>query len=123
MLQNDLFTFTDLQFDGDIIKTDIKLNPLHVIFEGHFPEQPILPGVCMMQMAKEVAEAYIDKQLKLIKASELKFLVIIVPEQDKVLRMELKIMPENEQMRINARLFDNDTVLFKMKGIFAEKDQ
>jgi 3-hydroxyacyl-[acyl-carrier-protein] dehydratase len=46
MLRHDFFTFTDLQTEGNIVKTDIKLNVTHPIFKGHFPSQAILPGVC-----------------------------------------------------------------------------
>ena len=54
MLKDDFFIFTDLQTEGNIVKTDIELNAAHTIFKGHFPDQPILPGVCMLQMVKEV---------------------------------------------------------------------
>lgn len=52
MLQYHLFTLADLQADGETVKTSIILNPLHPIFKGHFPDNPILPGVCMMQNGK-----------------------------------------------------------------------
>ena len=32
----------------------VKLNSNHEIFSGHFPDNPILPGVCALQIAKEV---------------------------------------------------------------------
>ena len=52
MLKNDFFTFTALQLEGDMVTTNIELNAAHSIFKGHFPGQPIVPGVCMMQMVK-----------------------------------------------------------------------
>lgn len=119
MLQNELFTFTAPQADGNLIKTNIQLNPSHPIFEGHFPGQPILPGVCMLQMVKEVLEAAINNQTRLLKAAELKFLVIVAPEQDKVIQMELKVTDETELLRVEARLLDDSLVLFKFKGTFA----
>src|SRR5580698_10671849 len=119
MLQNELFTFSAPQADGNLIKTTIQLNPAHPIFEGHFPGQPILPGVCMLQMVKEVLEAAINKQTRLLRAAELKFLVIVEPEQDKVIQMELKVIDETEHLRVEARLLDDSLVLFKFKGTFA----
>jgi 3-hydroxyacyl-[acyl-carrier-protein] dehydratase len=119
MLQHNLFTFTDLQTEGDIVKTNIKLNPLHPIFKGHFPDNPILPGVCMMQMVKEVVDAYTNKKTKLILAQDLKFLSVINPEENTIIQMELKINIEDERIRVAAQLLDNATVLFKFKGNFA----
>jgi len=117
MLLNHFFTFTELQTEGNIVKANIKLNPAHPIFKGHFPGQPIVPGVCMMQMVKEVVEAHINKKTRLVKASDLKFLSFIYPDQDKLLQLEVKINTEEEWVRIDARLLDDETILFKFKGI------
>ena len=34
----------------------VMLNPQHPIYNGHFPQQPVVPGVCMLQMIKECIE-------------------------------------------------------------------
>ncbi|MDB4901329.1 MAG: 3-hydroxyacyl-ACP dehydratase [Mucilaginibacter sp.] len=121
MLQNDFFTFTELQTEGNIVKTNIELNASHPIFKGHFPDQPVLPGVCMLQMVKEIVEVYINKETKLVKASDLKFLSFIFPDQNKLIQMELKLNIENEWIKADARLLDNAIVLFKFKGTFVGK--
>jgi 3-hydroxyacyl-[acyl-carrier-protein] dehydratase len=116
ILRGDFFTFTKLQTDGDVISTDINLNAAHPIFEGHFPGQPVLPGACMMQMVKEVTEVYVKKDIRLVKADDLKFLSFITP--GKMIRMELKIDTEIENILVDARLLDDAAVLFKFKGKF-----
>lgn len=121
MLQYHLFTFADLQADGETVKTNIILNPLHPIFKGHFPDNPILPGVCMMQMVKEVAEAYTNKKIKLVLAQDIKFLSVINPEESIMIHMELKINIEDERIRIAAQLLDNAIVFFKFKGTFVQQ--
>lgn len=118
MLLNNFFTFTDLQADGNMVKTNITLNASHPIFQGHFPGQPVLPGVCMMQVVKEVLEAHINKKTKLLKAAELKFLAFVRPDENNLVQMELKTTAEGELLKIDARLLDGETILFKFKGIF-----
>jgi len=118
MLQNSLFTFTDIVIEDGIVKTNIKLNPAHPIFEGHFPGQPILPGVCIIQIVKEILEAHMQKPTRLITGNEVKFLAMIIPEQDKLIQLELKVEPIDQQIRITAILFDGTSKLFKFKGIF-----
>ena len=34
----------------------VMLNPQHAIYSGHFPQQPVVPGVCMLQIIKECVE-------------------------------------------------------------------
>ena len=122
MLQPDFFTFTDLLTEGNIVKTNIALNAAHPIFKGHFPDQPVLPGVCMMQMVKEIVEVYLSKKIKLVKADDLKFLAFIHPDQNKLIQTELKIKMENESIRVDARFVDHAIVLFKFKGTFVPNE-
>jgi len=121
MLQNDFFTFTGLQTEGNIVKTNIELNAAHPIFKGHFPDQPIVPGVCMVQMVKEIVEASINAETSLLKASDLKFLAFIDPKQNKLIQMELRINIADEGIKVDAKLLDDETVLFKFKGIFVRQ--
>ena len=118
MLHPNLFTFTDLQAEGDNLKTTIKLNAGHSIFKGHFPGQPILPGVCMMQMVKEVTEVYMDKKIKLLKAREIKFLSFIDPIEHASIQMELSIKIINNEIKVDALLLNDTTLFFKFSGLF-----
>jgi 3-hydroxyacyl-[acyl-carrier-protein] dehydratase len=120
MPQNDLFTFSYPVTEADIVKADIKLNPLHQVFEGHFPGRPILPGVYMMQMVKEVVEAWTDKKIRLVLGQDLKFLSVINPEENVMVQIELKISTEDKKIRVVAQLLSNAVVFFKFKGVFVQ---
>ena len=120
MSQNDLFTFTYPLIEADIVKVDIKLNPLHPIFEGHFPGRPVLPGVYMMQMVKEVVETWTEKKIRLVLGQDLKFLSVVNPEENTMMQMELKINREGEKIRTVAQLLSNAVVFFKFKGVFVQ---
>ena len=120
MSQNDLFTFTYPLIEADIVKVDIRLNPLHPIFEGHFPGRPVLPGVYMIQMVKEVVETWTEKKIRLVLGQDLKFLSVVNPEENTMMQMELKINREGEKIRIVAQLLSNAVVFFKFKGVFVQ---
>lgn len=121
MLQPQLFTFADLHPDGGIVKTGIKLDPLHPIFKGHFPGNPILPGACMMQMVKQATETYTNKKIKLILAQDIKFLSVLHPEENTLIWLELTIHMEDEKIRVMAQLQNNAIVFFKFKGVFIQQ--
>jgi len=120
MSQNDLYSFTYPSNEADIVKVDIKLNPLHPIFEAHFPGRPVLPGVYMMQMVKEVVETWTEKKIRLVLGQDLKFLSVVNPEENTRMQMELKIGREGEKIRVVAQLLSNAVVFFKFKGVFVE---
>lgn len=118
MLQNDLYTFTDIRTEENTLRATVQLNPSHAIFKGHFPGEPVLPGVCMTQMVKELLENHIGKQTRLLKALDIKFLSIITPQQDKSILLELKLLLIDDTIRVDAKLLNDGSPLFKFKGFF-----
>ena len=51
-----LFTLKDTPATGSLeSEVWVEIDPTHPIFEGHFPDQPVLPGVCMVQIALTIA--------------------------------------------------------------------
>lgn len=118
MLKDTFFTFSTPEMDGGLLKTIITLNPAHDIFNGHFPGNAIVPGVCMMQMIKEVLESYLSKTLKLVKADNIKFLSFIDPNQHEQVGLEIKMSIVDEQVKADAQLVNEGIVFLKFKGLF-----
>jgi len=120
MLLGDFFNISKLEKEEFAIKADLVINASHKIFEGHFPGHPVVPGVCMMQMVKEIIEQVIGKKLNLASAGEMKFLAIIDPKENNIIQAALKYRPEeNDNIAVSATLFKDELIHFKFKGIFA----
>jgi 3-hydroxyacyl-[acyl-carrier-protein] dehydratase len=119
MLLDDFFTINDKEYSATEIWAELFINADHKIFEGHFPNQPVVPGVCMMQMIKEIVEHVISKQTNLIKAAEIKFLAVINPQQNNLVHASIKMAAdETGTINIVASLFKDELVHFKFKGQF-----
>ena len=56
---------------------EIELNPGHALYQGHFPGQPVVPGVCTLQMIKESAEQIVSQPLQYVQIASSKFLSAI----------------------------------------------
>ena len=121
MLQDDFFYFTPLQAEGNIIKTTLELNPAHQIFVGHFPGNPIVPGVCMLQMVKEILENVIANKTQLLKASDMKFLAVLNPNDNQFVDLELTYSIEDNNIKAEAKIQKGAAIFFKFKGIFIIK--
>lgn len=119
MLQGDFFDINNLETAGFDIKADLVINSAHKIFEGHFPGHPVVPGVCMMQMVKEIMEQVFKKKTNLVSAADMKFLAIINPQENTNVQAALKYkIEENGNMAVSASLFKDDRIYFKFKGVF-----
>ncbi len=49
------------------------------IYRAHFPNNPITPGVCMVETALELLEDLTGRQLEISEAKNIKFLHILSP--------------------------------------------
>lgn len=120
MLQGDFFEITTVEVTGENVKADLVINAGHKIFEGHFPQQPVVPGVCMMQMIKEIIEQVIEKKINLVSASEMKFLAIIDPVQNNNIQATLKYTTAIDGgIVVTATLLKDEVIHFKFKGLFS----
>lgn len=91
ILKNNLYTIKETKVDAQQGVFLLQLHPEHVIYQAHFPGQPITPGVCIVQMGKELLEDYLaqmpDKpwngsvNLQVVKVKNVKFLSVISPDE------------------------------------------
>ena len=73
-LLNNLYTIVAKDIPDDKISYNIKLDANHFIYQAHFPIEPITPGVCIIQIAKELLEDSLAKRLKIYLVKNVKFL-------------------------------------------------
>lgn len=108
--------------DSCVYTAMIRLNEQHPVFEGHFPGNPVVPGVCQIQMIKEILTEVIHRDVSLVKSDNIKFLNIIVPQQYPVLEVKLIINEQKEDSReVTGTISKDDLVFLKFRGIFTEK--
>ena len=117
ILLNSFFTINDTESSATEIWAAISINADHKIFEGHFPNQPVVPGVCMMQMIKEIVEHVLGKQTNLTKAADMKFLAVINPQVNNNVQATIKYTAEeNGAINIVASIYKDELVHFKCKA-------
>lgn len=115
MLLNNLYTIQSISESDQQIEVAILLHADHAIFSGHFPGQPVLPGVCMMEMVAEVMGMY-QKSFFLISGGPLiKFLKMIDPRVTPVIHLEIKYQPSSVSMITSGRIFSGPDVFVKFQ--------
>ncbi len=119
MLTGDFFILNHIKKTEDVIEAEIELNASHKIFEGHFPGQPVVPGVCMMQIIKEILEEAISKKITLLKSDHAKFLSMIDPRHTKIVNAHIKYKIIGNKVDVAASLFKEEMVFLKYKSLFS----
>ncbi len=97
----------------------VLINENHEVFKGHFPGNPIMPGVCMMQIIKELSEQITESSLIMQSLSNVKFMALINPFITPELRLEIEISSTEEHLvKVKNTTYFNDTVALKLGSVY-----
>lgn len=113
-LKNNLYKIISKEEVNSIFNYTVELNPSCVIYQAHFPGEPITPGVCIVQIGKEVIEdllleqSSVSRRLEIIKAKNIKFLSIISPNETPILTYQVrKLGFSDDNMTIETQIVVN----------------
>jgi glycosyltransferase involved in cell wall biosynthesis/3-hydroxymyristoyl/3-hydroxydecanoyl-(acyl carrier protein) dehydratase len=97
---------------------DITINSDCEIFRGHFPGQPVLPGVCSIEIIRESLSIITGTQVHLCKISQCKFTGMVNPLQDSLLNSVISLRDSNSEgeREVVAEILCKGRSILKMKG-------
>lgn len=123
MLLDDFYKVETLKvLDENSIELTIQLNKDHEIFKGHFPNYPVTPGVAMLQIIKNGLENFLSKQLQLQSSSNIKFLNLVNPNEEKTLLFKIDYTQEGELLKVkNSTSFRDGRSVLKCNVTFVKK--
>ncbi|HSG67114.1 MAG TPA: hypothetical protein VK994_00310 [Bacteroidales bacterium] len=101
-----VFAISDPLWGDGQFKARIGFDPDHALFEGHFPGQPVVPGVVLIRIAREMTEIITGKALALHEAANVKFLNMIDPRN-------------SGNILLKGTYKVNDDGLFQVQGSFS----
>ena len=113
-LKNNLYKIISKEEVNSIFNYTVELNPSCVIYQAHFPGEPITPGVCIVQIGKEVIEDLLleqssaSRRLEIIKAKNIKFLSVISPNETPILTYQVrKLIFSDDKMTVETQIVVN----------------
>lgn len=116
---SDIYTISSFKSENDSIEAAITFNEKHPIFSGHFPGNPIVPGVVQVQIIKDLMEKKFEQKLILSQAKNIKFLSIISPVNHPQVEVSLRIQYiEDNAMQVHAKIRSGENIFMKFAGIF-----
>ena len=119
MLAGDFYHIISSHRKNGLLSFRIELNPEHAIFKGHFPGQPILPGVCQLRIMEELMSHIFEKEMAIKSAAQIKFLSFVNPGSHKQLDISLNILKEETgALLVEGVYFWEETAFLKFKGEF-----
>ena len=109
----DLITFDKLEQNDSGYTLPFSINNESEVFEGHFPNQPILPGVVMIELVQRAVEQVLSFKLEVKSAGTFKFLKMIDPIVLSSANLIFSIIVKEDSWRVKAQIKNNDDIYFK----------
>ncbi|GAA4371120.1 3-hydroxyacyl-ACP dehydratase [Hymenobacter saemangeumensis] len=113
MLEGSFYT-TDqlLQPAPGQLQARIQLNAAHPILGGHFPGLPVVPGVCMLQIIKELVQQAVGKPLALTQAANIKYLSVLDPLQHPIVAARINFEESTAGIQVTEAVIHFDATSF-----------
>ena len=109
------FADTDTGFTAKL-----RCNPLHPVYQAHFPGNPITPGACLLQTAGLVLQQKLGQPLYLKASKSIKFLNQLVPAEGKEVCFNYSHLEVAEtECKAQVVIADETTVFSKMSLTFS----
>lgn len=80
-LKDNFYTIDDItQTVENAFDITVRLEKEHPIYKGHFPEQPVVPGVCTLTIIKECLSEVLGREVSFAAIKEVKYLTALLPD-------------------------------------------
>lgn len=122
MLLNSYFTIKEEIKHEQGSDFHIALNPQHEVYQGHFPGDPICPGVCSIQTIRECAEVVLGRKLTINTVSQCRFSELLTPAKNIDLLLKLSLeqgVDDTYKVVASIASEDEQTLFLEYKGEYA----
>lgn len=95
----------------------VRLDAEHPVYGGHFPGNPVLPGVCSLQIVRECLELGTGRRHRFTAIRECKFLGMIVPQADGLLDIDIRLADDGPTAKkVTCVITNNEKTVLKLKA-------
>ena len=85
----------------------LKMKEDHAVYEGHFPGNPITPGVMTLQMIRDCVKLLLNRNLHYISIKNCRFVAMVRPGNE--LRLNLQTEVAGDSVVVKAVLAGADS--------------
>jgi 3-hydroxyacyl-[acyl-carrier-protein] dehydratase len=117
-MKTEIYSFDAVQKGPDSVTATISYDAAHAVFSGHFPDNPIVPGVCTIDMITDIVRSQLGAGYHLKSAANVKFLQLIHPDDQPTLNLMYKVTDTALQVQVTLTM--EGAVLMRFNGEYLE---
>lgn len=94
----------------------VELLPSHPIYVGHFPGQPVVPGVCTLTIIKECIKEILGNSVSYASIKECKYMSALIPEEDLYINISITI-DDDKNVKVVVNRDRTQEIVLKLKAV------
>ena len=107
LLLHDFGQITALENGPEKSVYSVSINPKSQIFQGHFPGNPICPGVCHIELIRYCSSLAVSRNLQLATIKKCRFTSVVRPTEPVSLQLVVTIADKTDNgCEIKAEITD-----------------
>ena len=101
----------------------VTLLPQADVYRGHFPQNPVCPGACNIEMIRECAEMLTGYDLSIDTIKQCRLTAIATPQLCPLVDVTIQVarVEGTETYNVVGRIADKETTYMELKGTFGVK--
>lgn len=120
---NDYFTILRSEATDNLSGVvSIRLNAHSIVYEGHFPGEPVSPGVCNIEMIRECAEAVHGHALRINRIKQCRLTTLVTPLNHSTADVTINLQEQKPNTyRLTATLGKGEETYLTLKADVADE--
>lgn len=121
ILKDTFYKINTLKFEDNVLEAELSIDPKHAIYEGHFPNNPVTPGVVQLELVKEILGTHYNKTIQLKSLNNSKFLAVLNPEKTPEATFKMTVSEQEDQsLKVSGQLSNSEGICLKFSGVYTK---
>ena len=108
-----------IEFKDSILSLKIQFDKNFIGFQGHFPYNPVLPGIIMIKIMTSMYELFNKKKYSLSQIKQVKFIEPVLV--DNTIFFSINSVKDKDNIKLNGKVLKSEKVISKISLILQEQ--
>ncbi len=108
-----LYTIQNIEARPEGFAAQVIIHSGHHVYDGHFPGQPVVPGVCILNIVRDLISEFSGCEQMFSNIKECKFVSALIPVNDLYVSIEVRLQGEGS---VWATVCESDRTVMKLSA-------
>ncbi len=116
---NNFYKSQLIESESESFLYQISIDANHPIYKGHFLEQPVTPGVILLEILRKLLSEQTNCCLMMKQAKEIKFLAPVLPNEVTTFQLKIDYVLKDGGYVVTSQYKNDEKIFTKIKAIFS----